>query len=59
MNLLKDSAALGTMELRRGLDDKEYNQQRAQKEEFHFTPIEEGLRETIQWFVANYENVRN
>jgi GDP-L-fucose synthase len=26
--------------------------------EFKFTPIEEGLKETIEWFIKNYENVR-
>jgi len=26
--------------------------------DFKFTPIEEGLKETIQWFINNYENAR-
>ena len=25
---------------------------------FKFTPIEKGLKETTQWFINNYENVR-
>jgi GDP-L-fucose synthase len=25
---------------------------------FEFTPIEEGLKETIKWFIENYENIR-
>ena len=26
--------------------------------DFQFTPIEEGIEETVQWFMANYPNVR-
>jgi GDP-L-fucose synthase len=26
--------------------------------DFKFTPIEEGVKETINWFIQNYENVR-
>jgi GDP-L-fucose synthase len=26
--------------------------------EFEFTPLEEGLKETIDWFIKNYENIR-
>lgn len=26
--------------------------------QFKFTPMEEGIRETVQWFIANYETVR-
>ena len=28
------------------------------KEEFKFTPFEEGLRDTVNWFIANYNNAR-
>jgi GDP-L-fucose synthase len=27
--------------------------------DFKFTPIEEGVEKTIQWFLTNYENIRN
>jgi GDP-L-fucose synthase len=26
--------------------------------DFKFTPMEDGLKETIQWFINNYDNVR-
>jgi GDP-L-fucose synthase len=26
--------------------------------DFQFTPIEEGIKETVSWFIKNYENVR-
>jgi GDP-L-fucose synthase len=26
--------------------------------DFEFTPIEKGLKETIKWFISNYENTR-
>jgi len=26
--------------------------------EFQFTPIEIGIKETVKWFIENYENVR-
>jgi GDP-L-fucose synthase len=26
--------------------------------DFKFTPIEEGLKETINWFEENYKNIR-
>ena len=26
--------------------------------DFEFTPIEEGIEKTVNWFVENYENIR-
>jgi len=27
-------------------------------EEFKFTPLEQGLKETVDWFIKNYDNAR-
>ena len=27
-------------------------------EEFKFTPFEKGLKDTVDWFIANYDNAR-